>query len=184
MDAAIATLQMAARQLQISGSLEQSSFSRIMTQLRTVTDELAAFRGRAGHQQGDPIDFTAMLREAAVTANQGGSGFPVEVSDGLVVQGPADGLRDLLCCLLEYAVTVGGDRIELRAAIKQTGSQDRAMCATELLIPPTDVPDFLRRKLWDAVRVRRGEMRVASGPDRCRIEFTLPIERRLAAAGD
>ncbi len=40
MYAAVATLQMAARRLQLSGELDQSKYARMMSQLREVTDEL------------------------------------------------------------------------------------------------------------------------------------------------
>jgi hypothetical protein len=87
-------------------------------------------------------------------------------------------LHDLLSSLVEYARTVGRDPIELRAQVMHKSGDDRAMCLTELVIQSPDVPDFLRRKLWDSARTRRGEVSVISEPECCRVEFALPVERR------
>lgn len=181
MYAAVATLQMAARQLQLSGELDRSKYSRIMAQLREVADELTAFERRTGKQKADPVNFTAMLREAVAIAGHDGNGIVMQLAEDVMVEGPANDLRDLVCCLVEYALSVGRGPADLRAQVKQTSNQLRAMCATELAIPSPDVPDFLRRRLWDAVRTRRGEVSVICEPEHCRIEFTLPIERRSAA---
>jgi hypothetical protein len=181
MYAAVATLQMAARQLQLGGGLDPSKYGRIVTQLREVTDQLTAVHRRAGNQKTDPVNFTEMLREAMATASPGSNGIAMPVLEDVMVEGPANDLRDLLSSLFEYALTVGRDPIDLRTQVRQTGPQLRPVYATELVIQSPDVPDFLRRKLWDAVRVRRGEVCVISEPERCRVEFALPIERRSAA---
>jgi len=102
----------------------------------------------------------------------------VQVPEYVMVQGPAHDLRDLVCSLAEYALTVARDPVDLRAQVMYTSNQGRGVCATELVIQSPDVPDFLRRKLWDAVRIRHGEVSVVLEPERCRVKFTLPIERR------
>jgi hypothetical protein len=182
MHAAVATLQMAARQSQLDGGLDQSKYSRIMTQLRQVADQLTAVDQRAGKQKADPVNLTEMLRDALAAASPAvaQNGVAMPEPEEAMVEGPANDLRDLVSSLFEYALTVGPKPIDLRTQIKQTSPQPRAMYATELVIQSPDVPDFLRRKLWDAVRIRRGEVSVISEPDRCRIEFMLPVERRLA----
>ncbi len=100
----------------------------------------------------------------------------------IMVEGPARDLRDLLCCLLEYALSVGRNPIDLRVAIKGMSSAARKVCATELVVQSRDVPDFLRRKLWETIRARRGEVSVVIEPECCRLGFTLPIERRQVSA--
>jgi hypothetical protein len=164
MHAAIATLQKVARQFERSGDMDGSRCSRIMAQLRDVDTELDAVERRRGHREADTIDLIAILREAAAVA------------------GPAGDLRELVSCLLNYALAVGRGGTTLRTQIKHVGKQARPVCATELTISSAEVPDFLRRRLWDAVRVRRGEVSIVSEPDCCRVEFTLPIERRRPAA--
>jgi len=185
MDAAVATLQMAARQLQLSGGLERCEYSRIMTRLREVTDELSAVERRTGKQKPDPVDFTVILRAALATASplvdRHQSGFALSLPEGIMVEGPSHDLRDLLCSLFEYALSVGRDPIDLRVEVGCRHSKGREMCATELAVESSDLPDFLRRKLWDAIRMRRGEVSITAEPARCRIGFTLPIERRRAA---
>jgi hypothetical protein len=184
MHAAVATLQKTARQLQLSGELEQSAYSRIMNQLREVTEQLSASERRRAKQKAGPVNFTALLRgalaSAPATADAHADGLAAAVPRDIWVVGPAHDLRDLLCSLIEYARAVGCDPIELRADIQPNGSAG-PVCATELIIQSPDLPDFLRRKLWDAVRIRRGEVSVVSELARCRIGFTLPIERRIAA---
>lgn len=180
---AIATLQMTASTLQLSGGLEQSEYSRIMAQLRQVTDELAAVERRMGNTKADPIDFAGMLRDAVAMTSQpadrNGKGVVLQAPKDVMVEGPADDLHDLVGSLVEYARTVGPDPVDLRAQVNYTSDQTRAVCVTELVIQSPDVPDFLRRKLWDTVRIRRGQVSVITEPECCRIGFTLPIERRL-----
>lgn len=180
MHAAVATLQKAAQQLQRSDQLDRSKYGRIITQLRQVTDELNGFERRAAKQKADPVNFTQMLRAALTMAS------PTPGEDGIVpedvmVEGPANDLRDLVCGLAEYALTVGCDPVDLRTQIKCTRNAAQSMSTTELNFHCPDVPDFLQRKLWDAVRIRRGEVSVISEQKRCRIVFALPVERRLAA---
>jgi hypothetical protein len=186
MHAAVETLQMAARQMQLSGELERSTYSRIMTQLREVTDELTAVERRMEKREAGPVNFTEILRAAVATAppppDQDASGLVTQVPEGIMVEGPAHNLRDLLNSLVEYARTVGRDPIELRVHIKHGAGEVRTTCSTELIIQSPDVPDFLRRKLWDAARIRRGEVSVICEPECCRVEFTLPIERRQESA--
>jgi hypothetical protein len=83
---------------------------------------------------------------------------------------------------MEYALTVARGPIDLHAEIKRESNNVRAVCATELLIQSSDVPDFLRRKLWDTIGKRRGEHSIILEPECCRVRFTLPIERRSAPA--
>jgi hypothetical protein len=191
MHAAVATLQKGARQLQLSGELERSDYSGIVTQLRQVAEGLTALERRTGKQKAVSVNYTEMLHAAIATAStsvgqdETGGGMPVP--DGIMVEGPAHDLHDLLSSLVEYARTVGGDPIELRAQILHQvlhkGGDDNGVCATELVIQSPDLPDFLRRKLWDAARVRRGQVSVISELECCRVGFTLPVERRLAAVG-
>jgi len=180
MQTTVATLQRAARQLNTSG-LDRSKCRRIIAELREVTDELTAFERRGGKQKADPVNFAEMLLDALAAASLSAGDDSVAVSGAAdaVVEGPANDLRDLVSCLFEYA---GRGRIELRAHVKPMSPGPGAGYATELTVQSPDIPDFLRRKLWDAVRARRGEVCVSSEPERCRIQFTLPVERRSAAA--
>lgn len=183
MYAAIATtLQMAAREMQLSGGPDQPGYRRIMAQLREVSKELAAFDRRTQRHKAVPVDFSEILQDAAgfgsltVGQDRGDSGS--SSLEEVMVEGPAHDLRDLLSALFEYARTVGRDPVRLGARVEPSSDTAGAMCATELVIQSSDLPDFLRRKLWDAVSVRGGEVSIISEPDACRVEFTLPIERR------
>ena len=175
-------MQKAARQLNTSG-LDRSKCRRIIAELREVTDELTAFERRGGKPKADPVNFAEMLLDglAAASRSAGSDRNSVAVSgaEDAMVEGPANDLRDLVSCLFEYA---GRGRIELCAEIKPISPGAGAGYATELIVQSPDLPDFLRRKLWDAVRARRGEVCVSSEPERCRIQFTLPVECRSAAA--
>ncbi len=185
MYAAVATLQMAARQLQLSGAADRSKYSRIMSQLREVTDELTALERRAGKQKADPVNITEMLRTAAAMAapapDRDRKRIAIQAAEDVIVEGPAHDLRDLICSMLEYAFTVGCDAVDLRVDTTRKCNELRDMCSIEMVIQSTDVPDFLRGKLWNTVRIRRGEVSIVSEAQRCRIGFTLPVERRLAA---
>jgi hypothetical protein len=183
MHTAIATLQAATRRLHNPADLQDAEYSRIAAQLRQVADQLSVFERRAAPQKTGPINFTEILRsaEAAATSttNKTANGVIVQAPLDVMVDGPAHDLRDLICSLTEYALTVARDPVVVRAEVRYIDAQARAVCATELVIQSPEVPDFLRRKLWDAVRVRRGEVLVASEPEYCRVEFTLRVERRL-----
>lgn len=183
MHSAVATLEMAARQLQLSGELERSEFGRIMMQLRSVADGLSTVERRIAKQKAASVNFTEMLRSAiaptAPACRQGDDArLPMQE---IIVEGPPHDLRDLLCSLVEYARAVGTEPLAWRAQIKQDIGAARAKCTTELVVQSPDLPDFLRRKLWDAARIRGGEVSVISEPRLCRIEFTIPIDRRQTA---
>jgi len=184
MHAAVVTLQTAARQLQLSGELDRCEYDRMMAQLREVAHGLAAVERRANEQKAETIDFTAMLREAAALGSPegkqgdgGDSGGGADVPDGMVIEGPAYDLRDALCSLVEYARTVGSSPVDLNARLERGRGAAHAICAVELSVRSPDVPDFLRRKLWDATRARHGEVCLVCEPERCRIHFKLPIAR-------
>jgi hypothetical protein len=180
MHAAVASLQKAARQLQLSGELERSEYTKITTQLREVANKLSAFERRTGKQDTPPVNFSDLLRRAAATAGQIESEATAQVPDGIMVEGPAHDLRDALCTLVEYGRSVGNDEVAFLVQIVDRANTTGAICLTELLIPAADLPDFVQRKLWDAARVRRGEVSIVSELKRCRVAMTLPIERRLA----
>jgi hypothetical protein len=182
MHPAIAMLQTTAQALEVSRGLDQSTCSRIMGQLHRITDELVAVERRAGNQKADPVDFTEILRDALATGSYGvvddhraGKQIPEDV----YVEGPGHDLRDLICSLVEYARSVGPDPVDLHAQVNYTSDQNRAVCMTELAVGTATVPDFLQRKLWETIRIRRGVISVISGPQGCSIRFSLPIERRL-----
>jgi hypothetical protein len=174
MDAAAATLLMAAQRLQHGGALDRANYGRIVSQLREVTDQLTALEKRSGNQEARPVNYTAMLRDTAAMTSP--------LSEEIMVEGPAHDLHDLLCVLAEYALTAGHNPIDVRLEVNRKKNEAKEMCVTELVVHSSDIPDFLRRKLWEAVRIRRGEVSVIAEPERCRIEFKLPIERRRAAA--
>jgi hypothetical protein len=125
MHAAIATLQKAARQLELSGDMDRSRCSRIMAQLRDVNNELDAVERRRGHREAGAVDFTAMLREAVAAAGQGADGIAVQLTEEATVAGPAGDLRELVFCLLDYALAVGRGRTTLRTHIKHAEKQAR-----------------------------------------------------------
>ena len=179
MHSVVATLETAARQLQLSGELERSEFGRIMMHLRSVADGLSAVEQRIAKQKAASVDFAEILRSAAalispVCRRGGRAGLPLQE---IMVEGPAHDLRDLLCSLVEYGRAVGADPLELHAQIRQDIGATRAKCVMVLAVQAPDLPDFLRRKLWDAARVRGGEVSVVCEPKLCRVEFTIPIER-------
>jgi len=175
MHAAVASLQQAARRLQHSGILDPSKYAWMMSQLRDVTTELDASERRARDQKADPVNIAELLREALTTA-----GIAMPLPDTVMVAGPARNLRDLLCCLIEYALGVRPNSIDLRAETRPSTDEAREAFTIELVIQSPDVPDFLRRKLWEAARARRGEVSIVSELDCCRIGLSIPVERRLA----
>jgi hypothetical protein len=181
MSAVVATLQRATQQLQLSESLERSDYSRITAQLRVVTAQLTAAERRTAKKTPAPVYFTGMLRVAAApgspAAEPDACAREMLVPEGIKVEGPAHDLHDLISGLVEYARTVGGEPIELRAQVEEESGDAGAVCAMELVVRSPDLPDFLRRKLWEAARARRGRVTVISEPECCRIEFTLPIVR-------
>ena len=153
-----------------------------MAQLRDVNNELDAVARPDGSREADAVDFTLMLREAVDAAGQDADGIVVHLMQDAIVAGPAGDLRELMCCLLDFALAVGRGRAALHTRIKEAGSQAGPVCTAELTIFSSDVPDFLRRRLWDAVRARRGEVSIISEPDCSRVEFTLPIKRCTSPA--
>lgn len=182
MHPAIAMLQTTAQALEVSGGLDQSTCSRLMGQLQRITEELVAVERRAGKQKADPVDFTAILRDALATASYGVDeehGAGKKIPEDVYVEGPSHDLRDLMGSLIEYARSVGPDPVDLRTQVNYTSDQNRAVCMTELAVGTANVPDFLQRKLWETIRARRGVISVISGPQGCCIRFSLPIERRL-----
>jgi len=171
MNAAVASLQEAARRLQLSGELDPSKYAWMMSQLRGVTTELDASERSARRKSAAPANFTALLRDAAAP-------LATSLPEDLMVEGPAQEIRDLLCCLIEYAGAASPGPIALRAEVGCKLGDDRDMLVLELAVQSPDVPDFIRRKLWDAARPRRGEISIVAEPDRCRIGLILPTERR------
>lgn len=178
MHPAVATLQQAARRLQHSGNMDPSKYALMMSQLRGVTAELDASERRARDQKTDPIDIAELLREVL-----GKAGIAMQLPDDVMVAGPDQSLRDLLGCLIEVALGVRPNSLDLRAGAGRREDKARETFTIELAIKSPDVPDFLRRKLWEAARARGGEVSIVSEPDCCRIGFSLPMERRLTAHG-
>ena len=187
MHSAVAALQKTARQLQLSGGLEPSKYSRIMSQLREVTNELSASERQMKNRKAAPVNYTVLLREAmpanSADADPSGSQRAISAED-ILVEGPAQDLRNAIGSLIEFASAAGRDGLDLRVELKRGSDQARDVCTTELAVRSPDVPDFLRRRLWDAVRLRRGEVSVVSEPNGSRVTFTLPVERRRAASSE
>jgi hypothetical protein len=179
MHAAVSDLKMAAQRLRLSGELDVPNYTRMMTQLREFGEQLATFERRAGTQNVEPVNLTELIRKVAgpVTTVHAGNEIATGLSEPFIVEGPTEDLRDLLSCLVEFARGVGPDPIDLRLELQC--DENRQKCLIGLVIRSSDVPDFLRRKLWDAARARRGEVSITTEPDRGRIAFVLPLERRL-----
>jgi len=179
MDAAVATLQTAARELQAIKAGDKSAYVRIVAKLRKVADHLSAIERRADHERAEAFDYAAVLR-TAVTKEAARSGQPpvLQLPEEAIVEGPASDLRNLAFGLVEYAFTVGCDAIALR--IDDTDAAERPTCVTEFVLRAPALPDFLQQRLWKAVRNRRGEVCTIVEPDRCHVRFALPIERRAA----
>ena len=191
MQSAVATLQKTAQQLQLSGGLEPAKYTRIISQLREVTNELTASERELKTRNAGPVNYTALLRAAmpasSPTSEPAGSERATAIEDvaaqdimaqDIMVEGPAHDLRSAIGSLIEFALAAGSGALDLRVEMKRADSEARDLCATEIAVPSPDVPDFLRRRVWDAVRIRRGEVSVVSEPRRCRVAFTLPVERR------
>jgi hypothetical protein len=178
MHPAVATLQQAARRLQHSGNMDSSKYTWMMSQLRGVTAELDASERRARDQKTDPVNITELLHEVLAKA-----GVAMQLPNEIMVAGPTQSLRDLFGCLIEVALGAQPNSLDLRAAAGRRKDKARETFTIELAIQSPDVPDFLRRKLWEAARARGGEVSIVSELDCCRIGFSLPIERRLAAHG-
>lgn len=183
MHTAVTTLEKAARQLRISGDLEHCEFDRIMMHLHSVSEGLSAVERRIAKRKAAPVNFTELVRSAMAPmlpdchlGNEAAA--PLQP---IMVEGPAQDLSELLCSLVEYARDFGRDGPELRLQIKEAAGKAASKCTTVLVVNAFELPDFLRRKLWDAARVRGGEVSITSEPSRCQIEFTLPIDRRASA---
>lgn len=182
MDGAVATLRTAARELQVASLADKPTYTRIVAQLRRVAEQLNAAERRASQEAVDPVDFAAIWRDALPTsALVAGAGQPVtlHLPDHVMVKGPASELRALVRAMVEYAFTLGCDAIELRADGRGPARQT---CITELVVRAREFPDFLQQNLWKVVRGRGGEVSTVSEPEKLRIRFTLPIERRGAVA--
>jgi hypothetical protein len=182
MDGAVATLRMAARELQIASLADKPTYTRIVAHLRRVAEQLNAAERRANQEAAEPVDFAAIWRNALpTTALVTGAERPVtlRLPDHVMVQGPASALRALVRGMVEYAFTTGCDAIELR--VDDCGPA-RQTCVTELVVRAREFPDFLQQNVWKVVRSRGGEVSTVSEPEKSRIRFTLPIERRGAAA--
>ena len=176
MHAAVASLQQAARRLQHSGNLDPSKYAWMISQLRDVTAELDASERRAQEQKSDPVNIIELLRKALDKA-----GISMQLPDSVTVPGPARTLRDLLSCLIEYALGVRPNALDLRAETVGKADGGREMFTIQLVVQSPDIPDFLRRKLWEAAGARRGEVSIVAELDRCRIDLGIPVERRLSA---
>jgi hypothetical protein len=178
MHPAVATLQQAARRLQHSGNMDASKYAWMMSQLRGVTAELDASERKARNQKTDPVDITELLHEVLAKA-----GIAMQLPDTIMVAGPDQSLSDLLACLIEVALGAQPNSLQLHVEAGRKCGKARETFTIELAIQSPDVPDFLRRKLWEAARVRCGEVSIVAELDCCWIRFSLPIERRLAAHG-
>jgi len=178
MHAAVVSLRQAARRLHHSGSLEPSKYAWTISQLRDVTAELHASERRARERKTDPVNIAELLRAALAKV-----GLAVQLPDTVMVAGPAHTLRDLLCCLIEYALGVRPNSIDLRAAASREADSAGETFTIELVIQSLDIPDFLRRKLWEAAGARRGKVSIVSELDCCRIGLSIPVERRFATHG-
>jgi hypothetical protein len=183
MDGAVATLQMAARELQLADATDRSKYAAIVSQLRAVAEQLTALERRTGAQKAEAINLAAMLRDAAAsvaaTAERAGEHIALELPDEAMVEGPARDLRNSISGVVEYAITVGCDAITLR--IDRDSARGRNTCVSEFTVRSRDVPDFLQRNLWKAVSIRRGEVSIVCEAQSSRIRFKLPIECRLNA---
>jgi hypothetical protein len=182
MDGAVATLRMAARELQVASLGDKPTYTRIVAQLRRVAEQLNAAERRASQAAAEPVDFAAIWRDSLpTTALVTAAGRPatLHLPDRVMVKGPTSDLRALVRGMVEYAFTLGCDAIELRA---DDGGPGRQTCVTELVVRAREFPDFLQQNLWKVVRSRGGAVSTVSEPEKLRIRFTLPIERRRAVA--
>ena len=181
MHAAVAALQMAARRLQFSTELDAHKYGQMVEQLREVRDQLAAFERRVENQKADPVNLSALLAEMAGAAANEAAGNLARIPAGVMVAGPIEDLRDLFGCLIEFALGVAAGPLQVEVGLTSSAEPSRQKCIVELTVQSPDVPDFLRRKLWEAARARRGEVSVTAEPTHCRVGLTLPVERRLAS---
>jgi hypothetical protein len=180
MDAAVATLRTAARELQVASLADKPTYARIVTQLRRVAEQLNAAERRAGQEAAEPVDFAVIWRDALTTTALVGAGHAVtlRLPDHVMVKGPASDLRALVRGMVEYAFTTGCESIEMR--VENSGAA-RQVCVTELAVRTREFPDFLQQNLWKVVRSRSGEVSTVSEPQKTRIRFMLPMERRHGA---
>lgn len=144
------------------------------------TDRLAAIERRLTEQHSEPVDLSRLITAAArLAADQRQGKMLLQLPEGVFVQGPADDVRELIVGLIEHAGTGGYDKVKFRAQVNYMIDCSRLSCTAEIVTPTPDVPDFLRRELWEVVGKRRGQVSITSETGGCRIEFTLPLERRL-----
>ena len=182
MDSAVATLQMAARELQAAKAGDKLAYTQIVAKLRKVADQLSGIDRRADQEKVEPVDYAAILRDAvnkAASVERIGAKLTVDLPEHAMVAGPASDLRNVVCGLVEHALTVGCDAIALRCDDTEPA---RPTCVTEFIVRAPAFPDFLQHSLWKVVRTRRGEVSTLVEREKCHIRFKLPLERRAAAA--
>lgn len=179
MNAATATID--AHMLRTTGRLEKAEYRSVLQQLRYVTERLNVIERRLEKEERDPVELAKIIDDAVSRAVQPltTSGPVVEVPQDILVQGPAKDLREMISALVDHACSSGARSVAIRAQVLYSADQARPMCATEIGVQSKDFPDFLRRRLWDTIHERRGELSVSSELSGYRITFTLPVERRL-----
>jgi hypothetical protein len=156
-------------------------YKAILGQLRQITKRLALVERRESEENCAPVDFSRIVRDgcAKATLTPSADTLIVQIPESVLVEGPGDDLVELIGCLIEYGYTGGPEPVRLSAQINYPENEVRPTCTTEMLLPTSEVPEFLRRKVWDTVRARRGEVTIAAAPRGSRISFTFPVERRL-----
>lgn len=160
--------------------VDDCEYTALIGQQRQFAHGLAIFERRGAREKYAPVGLERIVKDGAGKAlrTPDADKLVLQLPESVFVEGPADDLIELIACLVEYGHS-GPKPIRLSAQINYTGDEQRPTCTTELLLPSGEVPEFLRRKVFDTVRARQGEVTIAGTASGHRISFTLPVERRL-----
>jgi hypothetical protein len=185
MSTAVTNLEIALRQLQSRRTTDRPEYAPIVSGLLRITDQLTAIERRNSTVDTAPVNLTLLLREAltasAATIAEDKRLSNIRLPREAWVPGPAKDLRDLVAALVEYALTVGCSEVALQSgdSLEHPGANDR--CSIRLELQSSDIPEFLRQKLWHVVSRRHGEVSIVTEADRSLIGIALPLERRRMA---
>jgi hypothetical protein len=185
MSTAVANLEMALRQLRSRRTTDRPEYAPIVSGLVRITDQLTAIERRDGTVDTAPVNLALLLREV-LTASVATTGEDKRLSNIRLardawVPGPAKDLRDFVAALVEYALTVGCTEVALQSgdSHEDPGANDRCSIGVEL--KSSEIPEFLRQKLWHVASRRHGEVSTVTEANRSRVGIALPLERRRMA---
>jgi hypothetical protein len=185
MSTAVTNLEMALSQLRSRRTTDRPEYAPIVSGLLRITDQLTAIERRDSTVDTAPVNLALVLREAlmaaAATIAEANRLSNIRLAREAWVPGPAKDLRDLVTALVEYALTVGCTEVAFQSGDnhEDPGANDR--CSIRFELKSSEIPEFLRQKLWHVASSRHGEVSTVTEANRSRISIALPLERRRMA---